>query len=129
MIRRIIPMQSWIIAMQFWMLEIRPRTLEDVSGRLSNVEMRLPIRFWTVAIRLVTRNWNTSDVLEGAPDCIEVIQNASGCVLNHRDDPKLHRGAFLNHRDDPELHRDDQELIGEDAKPAREDAGTVLDGP
>src|SRR5216684_5617196 len=72
---------------------------------------------------------DTSDVLEGAPDCIEVIQSASGCILNHRDDPKLHRGAFLNHRDDPELHPDDPELIGEDAKPAREDAGTVLDDP
>src|SRR5258708_18893510 len=72
---------------------------------------------------------DTSDVLEGAPDCIEVIQNASGCILNHRDDPKLHRGAILNHRDDPKLHRDDPEMNGEDAKPAREDAGTVLDGP
>src|SRR5258708_3253435 len=72
---------------------------------------------------------DTSDVLEGALDCIDVIQNASGCILNHRDDPKLHRGAILNHRDDPELHRDDPELMGEDAKPAREDAGTVLDGP
>jgi len=72
---------------------------------------------------------DTSDILEGAPDCIEVIQSASGCILNHRDDPKLHRGAFLNHRDDPELHHDDPESIGEDVKPSREDAGTVLDGP
>ena len=57
MIRRIIPMQFWIIAMQFWTFETRPRTLENVSGRLSNVEKELPIRFWTVATWLVTRNW------------------------------------------------------------------------
>jgi hypothetical protein len=57
MIRRIIPVQSCIIAMQFWMVEIRPRTLENLSGRLSNVENELPIRFWTVPIRRVTRNW------------------------------------------------------------------------
>src|SRR5258708_21007670 len=62
------------------------------------------------------QNLDTLDVPEGAPDCIGVIQNVSGCILNHRDDPKLHRGAFLNHRDDPELHRDDPKDIREDAK-------------
>src|SRR5260370_253121 len=58
-----------------------------------------------------------------------MIQNASGFILDHPDDSKLHRGAILNHRDDPELHRDDPELMGEDAKPGREDAVTVLDDP
>src|SRR5229473_38586 len=75
------------------------------------------------------RKLDTSDVLEGAPDCIEVIQNASGCILNHRDDPKLHRGAFLNHCDDPELHRDDPKDIREDAKTVLDDPETVREDP
>ncbi len=75
------------------------------------------------------QNLDTLDVREGAPDCIGVIQNASGCILNHRDDPKLHRGAFLNHRDDPKLHRDDPKDIREDAKTVRDDPETVRDDP
>ena len=50
-------------------------------------------------------------------------------ILNHRDDPKLHRGAFLNHRDDPKLHRDDPKDIREDAKTVRDDPETVRDDP
>src|SRR5258707_894375 len=75
------------------------------------------------------QNLDTLDVPEGAPDCIGVIQNVSRCILNHRDDPKLHRGAFLNHRDDPELHRDDAKDIREDAKTVRDDPETVRDDP
>ncbi len=56
-IHRIIAVQSRIIAMQFWMLENRPRTLERVSGRTSNVEKELPNRFWTLPMRSVTRIW------------------------------------------------------------------------
>jgi hypothetical protein len=65
---------------------------------------------------------DTLDVREGAPKCIAMIQNVSRCILNHRDDPKLHR-------DDPRDIGEDAKTVRDDPKPGREDPGTAREDP
>src|SRR5258708_40091166 len=112
-------------------LDARKPSLDPRKGLRPDLERRkrAPEPILETPDAVSDQNLDTLDVPEGAPDCIGVIQNVSRCILNHRDDPKLHRGAFLNHRDHPELHRADPKDIREDAEAVRDDPETVRDDP